>query len=410
MKNKILTLLLSLAISFGLWLYVVTVISPESETTIYNVPVELVRSDYLDSHGLIIVSPTEGLKVNLTLEGSRSDLNKLNNSNVTVIADLSQITKSGEHQLSCSVSYQSGTAEVLAQDPERITIVVADRETKIVPVKPKFDGAVPNGYEADRENVAMDHATVTVTGPKETVDKITSAMITIDLTGKMSTFAHDYPLTLCGADNQPIADDSFVTVNLEEIRAVVQVYQMKRVPVQTSEDYTGSGLQENTASVDLPSKIRDHGVTLIGSSEALAKVEDLLLIPIVMRDYNETTTIVWTPELPDGVHCKETIEIEIGIPEMDERVFTVDVTQFKSINVPDGMTVQVTEPFEVTIRGPKEILDQISDADIIGTVDCSNVTATSVYAPVVYTVEGYEYLYIRGVWETVFIEVTHTEN
>ena len=169
MKNKILTLLLSLAISFGLWLYVVTVISPESETTIYNVPVELVRSDYLDSHGLIIVSPTEGLKVNLTLEGSRSDLNKLNNSNVTVIADLSQITKSGEHQLSCSVSYQSGTAEVLAQDPDRITIVVADRETKIVPVKPKFDGAVPNGYEADRENVAMDHATVTVTGPKETV-------------------------------------------------------------------------------------------------------------------------------------------------------------------------------------------------------------------------------------------------
>ena len=402
MKNKVLTLLLSLAISFGLWLYVVTVISPESEKPIYKVPVEVVGSSYLDAQNLILVSPTEGLYVDLTLGGSRSDLAKLNNSNVTVIVDLSKIKHAGEHHLDYSVSYQSGSAEVLKYDSTGITVTVAEKMTKTVPVETKFIGNVPSGYEAEVD-VSMDHATVTVSGPKETIEKITYAEIEVDLNGKMATFADHYPLTLCGIDKLPIADDSYVTVNLDTIRAVVQVYQMKRVPVQISEDYTGSGLQENTASVELPSTIRDHGVTLIGNSEALAKVEDLLLIPIVMRDYNQTTTIVWTPELPDGVHCKETIEIDIGMPEMETRVLTVD--QYRLINVPEGMTVNVTESFDVTIRGPKEILDQITAADVVGIVDCTNANLNSVYASVTYRVEGHDYLYVRGVWETVFIQV-----
>lgn len=404
MKNKVLTLLLSLAISFGLWLYVVTVISPESETTIYNVPVELVGSGYLDTQDLIIVSPTDGLRVNLTLGGSRSDLNKLNNSNVTVIADLSQITHAGEHELDYSVSFQAGTAEVLAQNPEHITVVVAEKLTKTVPVEVNFIGSVPGGYEAERQNVAMDHTTVTVSGPKETISKIMSAMITVDLTGKMTTFADDYPLTLCGFDRLPIADDSFVTVNLEEIRAVVQVYQMKRVPLSIIPDYTNSGLQEEMVTI-LKSV---EAVTLIGNSDALAKVADTLVFTVVMREYDGATTIVLTPELPSGVHCKEEIEVRIAMPEMGYRVLTVE--QFKPTNVPEGLTVRVTEPFEVTIRGPREKLDGITAENIVGTVDCTNVTATSGYAPVVYTVEGYEYLYVRGAWENVFIEVHHTEN
>lgn len=406
MKNKVLTLLLSLAISFGLWLYVVTVISPESETTIYNVPVELVGSGYLDTQDLIIVSPTSGLRVNLKLGGSRSDLSKLNNSNVTVIADLSQITRAGEHQLSYSVSYQSGTAEVLAQDPESITVTVVEKLTKTVPVEVNFIGAVPNGYEAERESVALDHTTVTVSGPRETIEKISSAMIAVDLTGKMTTFADDYPLTLCGANKLPIADDSFVTVNLDEIRAVVQVYQMKRVPLEILPDYTDSGLQENMVTIYKSVET----VTLIGNSGALAKVEDTLSFDIVMREHDGTTTIVLTPVLPDGVQCKETIEVHIAMPEMGYRVLTVGVDQFEAVNVPEGLTVRVTEPFEVTVRGPIADLDKLSPADILGKVDCSNVTATSGYAPVVYTVAGYEYLYVRGAWENVFIEAQSAEN
>ena len=404
MKNKVLTLLLSLAISFGLWLYVVTVISPESEKQIYNVPVEVVGTGNLDAQNLILVSPTEGLYVDLTLGGSRSDLAKLNNSNVTVIVDLSKIKYAGDHHLDYSVSYQSGSAEVLEYDPAGITVTVAEKMTKTVQVETKFIGNVASGYEAE-PNVSMDHTTVTVSGPRETIEKIMYAEITVDLTGKMSSFADHYPLTLCGIDKLPIANDSYVTVNLDNIRAVVQVYQMKRVPLQIIPDLTDSGLQEDMFTIMTRNNI--DTVTLIGNGDALAQVNEVLLIPIVLKGYNGTTTIVWTPELPTGVQCKETVEIQIKMPEMETKVLTVE--QYRLINVPEGMTVTVTESFDVTIRGPKEILDQLTAADVIGTVDCSNASLNSVYASVTYHVEGHEYLYVRGVWETVFIQVLPTE-
>lgn len=403
MKNKVLTLLLSLVISFGLWLYVVTVISPEYEVTVYNVPVELVGNGYLDRKELIAISETDGLHVDLTLRGNRSDLKKFNNSNITVIADLSQITHAGEHQLDCSVSFQSGSAEVVAQNPDQISVTVADKLTKTVPVEITYIGSVPDGYEAERTDVAMDHTTVTVSGPKQTIDRIASAGIVVDLTGKMTSFAADYPITLCGIDGRPIADDSFVTVNLEEIRAVVQVYKVKKVPVQFVMDFTASGLQENM--VTLYPQVET--VTLVGSGDDLEKVGSSLTFTIVLRNYSQASMEVFTPELPEGVQCRETINAYIQMPEMTSRWLTV--SNYSLMNVSDGMNVQVSQTATVEVRGPRDILEQLTADDVLGMVDCAGLSETSAYAPVTYIVPGYEYLFVSAEWANVLITVSQPE-
>lgn len=399
MKNKVLTFLLSLAISFGLWLYVVTVISPESEVTVYNVPVELVGSRYLDAKNLIAVSETDGLRVDLTLRGNRSDLKKFNNTNITVIADMSHLTYAGEHQLDYSVSFQSGTAEVVGQNPEHISVTVAEKLTKTVPVEIVYIGAVPDGYEAERDDVELDHTAVTVSGPKKTIDKINAATITVDLSGRMTTFAADYPMTLCGFDGRPIADDSFVTVNLEEIRAVVQVYKVKKVPLQFVVDFADSGLQENM--VTLYPQVET--VTLIGSSDDLEKVGSTLPFTITMRDYTQATTVVLIPALPEGVQCKEEIKVHIQMPEMTSRWMTI--SNFVMNDVPSGMSVQVPKSTTVEIWGPRDILEHLTADDVMGLVECSGINGNSSFAPVTYVVQGYEYLLIRADWDNVLINV-----
>ena len=399
MKNKIFTLLLSLLISFGLWLYVVTVISPEYEVTVYNVPVELVGNGYLDAKDMMVISDTKDLKVDLTLRGNRSDLKKYNNSNVTAIVDLSQVTHAGDHQLECSASFQSGTAEVVSKNPGQIAVTVADKMTKTVPVEVTYIGSVPEGYEADRQNVEMDHTTVTVSGPKKTIDRIASAGIVVDLTGRMTSFAEDYAITLCGIDGRPIADDSFVTVNLEEIRAVVQVYKIKVVPVQFVLDFTSSGLQENMVTVYPQSET----VTLIGNGDDLENVDAALTFTISLSNYSQATTEVFTPILPDGVQCKEQIVAYIQMPEMVRR--WLSVSNFAFNNVPEGMEVSPVKDATVEIWGPREILEQLSAEEVLGVVDCSSISGSSAYVPVFYVVEGYEYLYIRGEWDNVLIEI-----
>ena len=71
MKSKFWRVALSVAISLVLWMYVISVVSPESDETFYDIPVSY-QNDVLDERGLMIVSETP--TVTLHLKGNRSDL------------------------------------------------------------------------------------------------------------------------------------------------------------------------------------------------------------------------------------------------------------------------------------------------------------------------------------------------
>ena len=88
MKNKITSFLLALAIAFGLWVYVITSVSPGSQETFYNIPVAREGETVLEERGLMITGVSTGT-VNLTLSGTRKDLAKVNPGNITLKVDLS---------------------------------------------------------------------------------------------------------------------------------------------------------------------------------------------------------------------------------------------------------------------------------------------------------------------------------
>ena len=94
MKNKAIYALLAAAIAFGLWLYVITVVSPESQNTYLDIPVVMDGESLLNDRGLMIIAGG-AQTVDLKLEGYRTDLSQLNKANITLLADLSQITTAG---------------------------------------------------------------------------------------------------------------------------------------------------------------------------------------------------------------------------------------------------------------------------------------------------------------------------
>ena len=94
MKRKIGSVLLSLACAFGLWLYVITTVSPGSTDTYYNIPIVWEGESVLNENGLMVTAVSSNT-VNLRLSGNRSDLIKLNSSNIVLTADLSGIYEPG---------------------------------------------------------------------------------------------------------------------------------------------------------------------------------------------------------------------------------------------------------------------------------------------------------------------------
>ncbi len=380
MKSKVLYALLSLVISFGLWVYVVTVEAPESEETYYNIPVVLDGQGMLDERNLMVISDREIL-VNLTLAGYRTDLDKLDNSSITLIADLSQIREPGLHKLNYTVSYpssnQNGAIHTVQKDPQEIEVLVVERARKDVPVKVVYTGTLPSGYTADRQNVTLDHATVTISGPKDVVDQIAEARIAIDLDGQTETIVETFRHTLCNEKGDPVADVSDITANVSDVKATVIIRKLKDIPLRL-EVIPGGGVSMEMAGISMD---RDM-ITVSGSEAALKDLDELVIGSIDLGKLTGSTELSFEIILPEGitnVTGVTTVTVTVELPEMETRSYTVK--QFRGINTPRGARIKfLTEQVVVEIRGPVELLDQLRPEDIEAVVDFTEAQAgTAVY-------------------------------
>ena len=116
MKSKMGPLLLSIVLAIGLWMYVITTVSPNSKTTISNVDVDFEGESWLLENRNLMITDGMDTTVDLELSGNRSDLNKLNRSNITLKVDLTKIYEAGETELSFTPSYPSDVS------PSAITV------------------------------------------------------------------------------------------------------------------------------------------------------------------------------------------------------------------------------------------------------------------------------------------------
>lgn len=371
MKSKFGKIVLSFVFACVLWLYVVSVVSPESEADYHKVPVVLDGIAALEDRNLMITSDTN-LTVDLKLSGNRTDLNDLDKSDITILADLSQIKEPGEHNVRYTISYPSsaGTIEVLSREPQYIRIHVAERVRKEVPVKVDYLGAVPDSFSADIQNAVLDHTTVTVSGPKEVVDQIASANISVDLTGRMDTIVETCRHTLCGADGEPLEDVSLVTVNVSDIRFTVRIYQSKEIPLKILVE-GGGGITEDMVTIT-PGR---NSIMVSGSRADLQGLNEIVLGTIKLGELAEDTKyLTFDIVLPEGVTNVTgvtQVTVEVKMPHMETRRYKI--TNIRVTGVPEGRILQVkTEELDIKLRGPVELLNKISINSIYVVVDCSN--------------------------------------
>ena len=374
MENKGLRFLLSLVIALGIWLFVVSVVSPESEVEIRAIPVILDGESALADRNLIVVSD-KNFTVDLKLFGSRVDLNKLSASNITIVADLSQITEPGEHNVRYDILYpssvQSGNVDAKERNPQYLKLTVAERGWKEVPVKIKYTGSVPNNYVVDRQNPKFDNAFITVSGPIEALEKVDHASISVDLEGKTETIVANFRPVLCAADGTPLTELGKLTMDVTEVRATIKIFKIKQVPLVV-EVIPGGGL--TSADVKLTQTL--DTIVVSGSDAELEKLDKIVVGRINLSELMESTEVEFDITMDPGVNnitgvTKVKVNVELLV-QLEIRSFKVN--QIRPENVPGNRGVKLlTKEITVQIRGTKEALDQLKPEDIVAVVDCSDV-------------------------------------
>lgn len=389
MKSKLLTLLLSLGLSIALWFYVVTVVSPNSDKYFNNIPVTIQSEVVLQERGLMITS-TEFPRVSLHLEGNRSDLNKLNNSNITVSADVSRIGEPGTHNLILTPTFPgdvpNNAISVLSRTPSVITIDVEYRITKEVPVDIQYSGTLPENYMADKENNQLDFESITISGPKSVIDQIAMARIAVDVDGHTESFSEQFQYSLLDAKEKPV-DAALVTTNADAVNLTMKIYRVKEIALSVKVN-PGGGASQDTSKITIdPQTIR-----ISGSTSLLEGLESLELGTINLAEIHTDTTLTFPIKLPEGVNNETGLQeatVKIEFPELGTETLTV--TQFEAVDVPAGLEVDfVTKQLEIQVRGPKNSVSQVDPSDIKVVVSFANEQAgtAKIKAEIVIAKEG----------------------
>ena len=373
MKRKILYAVLSFIVAFGLWMYVVTVVSPEYEETFRNIKVEFVGESALETrtNNPLMRLDKKDYYVTLHLSGNRSDLTKLNSSNIDVTVDLSTVYEDGTQALRYDVSYPgnvSGDAiTVVSREPSSIILEIVPRATGKIPVEIEYIGTLPENYMKEKP---QELPFVTVAGPASEVSQIKAAKVQVDLTDVTEDIVGNFAYTLVDRDGEPVSMTRLTATPLPEEKSIpinIPIKKIKQIPLVVDVIYGAGATTDNTQIV-----LDYEYIQVSGSDAMLEGIDQLVLGQIDLTKIVESQTIVFPIDLSQWDITNESgfqeVPVHITLPELATRTFKL--TQITPVNVPQGMEATITaQEIDIVLRGVKTQLYAMTEEDITVTVD-----------------------------------------
>lgn len=394
MKSKVILLLIALVVAFSLWLYVITVVSPDSEISINHVSVQSQGEKLLlEQSNLMVVTDMSDLEVDLVLNGNRTDLIKLSRSNITITVDVSKIDRPGEHEVTYDITLPgdipSNAVSVQTRDPDRLTLVVENRvRNPEVPFKLVYDKAQLPGNYTMKESAMEYPEFITVSGPESLMKTVAYAEAKLDLENRQESYIEEtIPYVLYDKEGEEI--ESELLTHDGTVLVTAPINYTKELPLKLQLK-AGGGATEKDALVRFfvpngdETQEQDEeitGITVSGSKPILDGESTLTLASIdlaTVRDGDKLTFIL--EELPllkeEGVNNESGItEIYaiITFPQLKEREF--DSMIISAEGVGESLQANLAQKrISITVRGQAELIDALSVGDITVYVDLAGVT------------------------------------
>lgn len=388
--NKIMSLLLSVLIALCLWIYVVTVVTPEDSQWIYNIPVTFENEDGLFSDRNLTLTEGRNQTINLKFRGNRQDLQKLSSANVTVTANLSQIEGPGQWQISYDyvLPENVSTNDISVEDrsSSTITIVVDKLAVKEIEVRAKFEGDVAEGYMPDP--IELEQESLTISGPQDVVSKVDYAQVVLERTNVSKTVSDTLSYTLMDEEGNPVESQE-IHCDVDKINVMMMVYMVKEVPLTVQYISGGGATSENVIEHIEPST-----VTIKGNAEDLEGLNSLSIAKVDLSSIQSTFSASYNIVIPDGmtIMSEDTATVNIELKGLSEKTFRV--TNLEMANVPESEDLLATigtTSLQIKLRGPSEVMDTISTSNIRAVADLSFLgSSTGMFSvPVTIYVDGF---------------------
>lgn len=368
-KSKAFEIAAAIVCAVCLWLYVVTVVTPDDNISISDIPVVFQGENELRNEYGLIISNKSASAVTVKFHGSRSDLKRLNanKSSISAVLDVTQFNKEREYSASYDIvlpsALQDKAVDVVDRTPRTVQFTVERLATKQIPVKGVFDGTLAEGYVLGE--LVFDQDIVKVTGPSALVDKVNYAQVVVGGENLTQSLTKTVGITIIGKEGEPLRSND-LTTSAQEIEVKIPVLLEKVLPLQVTPVYAAGATAENTTISILPEEIK-----LQGPSNIMEELQAFDLGELDLSKVHDGEEVVLPLQLPEGVTCVSgetdaTVKaVFTGIEMMD-----VTITQMQTINAEQGVTTSVLDPaVTVYLRGPSEELIELDESKLLAVVD-----------------------------------------
>lgn len=373
--QKLLYMLFALLTAIVLWLYVSIADMPDITRTVSGIKVETIGAETLTERNLVATKLSRET-VSITFKGSREQIYELDNTNVKVVIDLSNITTSGQQGIRAYPEYdqklKTSSLSVVSISSDYIEVTVENVVPKNVVVRGVNEGSVADGYIANRMTVAPE--TIDIVGPESVIKQVAYAQAVFSKTNLTGSTSVDTPVVLMDTNDEPVSMDN-ITLSSETVTLSMQVNMLKNIPLTVNFVYgAGTTADNNTVSY----KIEPASVELSGDTAVLQELESIVTTTVDLNQFESTTELTVPIMIPnDCENLTGTAEATITVEISNLETAKLSVKNISITNDDTSLSTEViTQSLDVTLRGTAEDLAKVTADNVRIVADLTDVKST----------------------------------
>lgn len=371
--------LISLIFAIALWYYVVSETNPNIKKDYKSIPVMYKNEDVLKKKNLTIVDPIDPV-VNITLEGKRNVISRVNRDDILVYADMNEINENGE--VSLNFSTPQGTS-IIEKSDYKIALKLDEIMTLVKKIEVKRIGELPsdNTTVTDIEVVPGE---VKITDQKELIDKISKVIVPVDLSVITQDTSISKKVQVFDSNDTEIKD-----LNIENTDVTVNVFvsSTKQVPIKIA--YKNQPFDFNSGDL----KLGKSKITIIGQKEKLDKIKEINTEVVDLSEFVNNTTKNVKLEFPEGISplsgedrfIDVTYSSNVGEGK-PSKLFNVSTENIEVINKEKGKALILPpELSEISVRvfGDEKVIETIKLKDFKLKIDLKDLTDGEHSVPII---------------------------
>lgn len=419
--NKKFTVVLSIVLAFALWLGISMTENPVRQHTFTDISASVTLEGTAAADlGLGIISDVASQRFSITVSGPNYIVSSLKAEDFSLSASTIDINSAGTFNLKVTPTSNNNKSgyTITSVNPSSIDVTVDFIDTKEFTIIPKLIGvSASEGLVAETPVISdSQQSTVTVKGPRSTIEKIATVGTIAEVNNTLSTSqtfnsdvvlydSNDKMLYRYTADgtvydaNQNIITNSYLTLSFTNVKVTQPISKKKIVNCKAVFNNLPAGITDQ----DVKYKLSQSKVTVIGTPEIIDKIDNISLSPIDFRTVSTTSnSFEVSASLPDGVKFLENIDnvfiVDIDVSEYEET--TIEIKNIRCLGLNGNLKAKTAKSIRVKLCGPKNVINNIKASDLFAVVDLTDKKAGDYTVEAVVKSDVYNNVWQIGTYST----------